>query len=251
MESTLAMSVSLHDNELAVSKQGSTQTEPQHDSQPSNHSDVDEEIEKKETASISTEKRAISDKDYEKETVIPSEVTIGVAEEKDLEIGVLRLEKENDLHNEQIALQKNSHPQDTEEDNIISWSGSDDPENPKNWGRKQKWAATLVVSSFTFISPVSSAIVAPAIGAISKELHITNGSEQSLVLSIFVLGYAVGPLFIGPLSEMYGRVPVLQLANLFYLIFNLACGFSKNKTEIIIFRFLSGLGGSTPLAVSC
>ena len=70
------------------------------------------------------------------------------------------------------------------------------------------------------------------------------------MLSVFVLAYAIGPLVLGPMSEIYGRVPVLQLANLFYLVFNTACGASKNKGEMIAFRFLSGLGGSAPLAVS-
>ena len=106
------------------------------------------------------------------------------------------------------------------------------------------------MSSFTFISPVSSSMVAPAISGISKDFRITNEVEQQLVLSVFVLAYAIGPLILGPLSEIYGRVPVLQLANLFYLVFNVACGASKNKGEMIAFRFLSGLGGSAPLAVS-
>lgn len=131
----------------------------------------------------------------------------------------------------------------------VTWNGPDDPENPKNWTRKRKWLATLVVSSFTFISPVSSSMVAPAIAAISQEFGITNQVEQQLVLSVFVLAYAVGPLFVGPLSEIYGRVPVLQLANLVYLVFNTACGASRNKGEMIAFRFLSGLGGSAPLAL--
>jgi len=73
--------------------------------------------------------------------------------------------------------------------------------------------------------------------------------ESQLVLSIFVLGYAIGPLMLAPLSEIYGRVPVLQLANLFYLAFNLACGASTSKGQMIDFRFLSGLGGSAPLAL--
>ena len=132
----------------------------------------------------------------------------------------------------------------------VTWKSPDDPENPKNWSRKRKWAATVVVSSFTFISPVSSSMVAPAISGISKDFRITNEVEQQLVLSVFVLAYAIGPLILGPLSEIYGRVPVLQLANLFYLVFNVACGASKNKGEMIAFRFLSGLGGSAPLAVS-
>ncbi len=92
-------------------------------------------------------------------------------------------------------------------------------------------------------------MVAPALTTISRELGITNEVESQLCLSVFVLAFAVGPLFLGPLSEIYGRVPVLQLSNLVYLVFNLACGFSRNKGEMVAFRFLSGLGGSAPLAV--
>ena len=109
-------------------------------------------------------------------------------------------------------------------------------------------------------------MVAPALTSISKEFGITNEVESQIVLSVFVLAYAIGPLCFGPLSgtgpsarensssltlhtEIYGRVPVLQLANLGYLIFNIACGASRNKGEMIAFRFLSGLGGSAPLAV--
>lgn len=92
-------------------------------------------------------------------------------------------------------------------------------------------------------------MVAPALTSIAKEFNITSEVEIQLTLSIFVLAYAVGPLFLGPLSEIYGRVPVLQLSNLFYLIFNIACGVSRSKGQMIAFRFLSGLGGSAPLAV--
>lgn len=132
---------------------------------------------------------------------------------------------------------------------LVTWDGPDDTANPKNWSMKRKWAATLVVSSFTFISPVSSSMIAPALPAISAQFGVTNEVVASLMLSIFVLAYAVGPLFLGPLSEMYGRVIVLQTANLFYLFFNLGCGLAQTKVQMIIFRFLSGLGGSAPLAI--
>ena len=121
--------------------------------------------------------------------------------------------------------------------------------SPKNWPQPRKWAATIIVSCFTFISPVSSSMVAPALPAMAKSLNITSEVEESLILSIFVLAYAIGPLFLGPMSEIYGRVIVLQLANLFYLVFNLACGFATTKGQLIAFRFLAGLGGSAPLAL--
>ncbi|PKX96030.1 putative phenol monooxygenase [Aspergillus novofumigatus IBT 16806] len=131
----------------------------------------------------------------------------------------------------------------------VTWDGPDDPENPKNWPNKKKWAAIITVSLFTFISPVSSSMVAPALPSIASDFHIEDQVSSQLTLSIFVLAYAVGPLFLGPLSEIYGRVIVLQLANLFYLVFNIACGVSQTKGQMIAFRFLSGLGGSAPLAV--
>ena len=92
-------------------------------------------------------------------------------------------------------------------------------------------------------------MVAPALTKIGLDLHITQEIELSLTLSIFILAYAIGPLFFAPLSEMYGRVVVLQLANLFYLVWNIACGFAQTEGQLIAFRFLSGIGGSAPLAL--
>ncbi|KAK6366044.1 hypothetical protein LTS17_011011 [Exophiala oligosperma] len=131
----------------------------------------------------------------------------------------------------------------------VTWEDAEDPENPKNWTYKKKWAATLIVSSFTFISPVSSSMVAPALNKIGLDLGVNSEIEKSLMLSIFVLAYAIGPLFLGPLSEIYGRVIVLQLSNLFFLAFNIGCGFAQTKGQLIAFRFMSGLGGSAPLAL--
>lgn len=93
-------------------------------------------------------------------------------------------------------------------------------------------------------------MVAPALASIATEFGIENEIESQLTLSIFILAYAFGPLLLGPLSEIYGRVIVLQLSNLFYLVFNIACGVSQSKGQLTAFRFLSGLGGSAPLAVN-
>jgi multidrug resistance protein len=92
-------------------------------------------------------------------------------------------------------------------------------------------------------------MIAPALSTISAKFGAKNQVESSLMLSVFVLAYAVGPLFLGPLSEIYGRVYILQLANLFFLAFNIARGFATSKSQMIAFRFLSGLGGSAPLAI--
>ncbi|CAK7231496.1 hypothetical protein SBRCBS47491_007949 [Sporothrix bragantina] len=133
--------------------------------------------------------------------------------------------------------------------NLVKWEGPDDPENPKNWKISKKWAAVFIVSLFTLISPVSSSMVAPALSDIGRDFDITSSVERLMTMSIFILAYAVGPLFLGPLSELYGRVIVLQLSNLVYLFFNLGCGLAKTRGQMIAFRFLSGFGGSAPLAI--
>ena len=125
----------------------------------------------------------------------------------------------------------------------VTWDGPDDLANPKNWSNRRKWTITIVVGAYTFISPISTSIVAPALSSIGASLNIQSELILSLCLSVFILAYAFGPFLIGPLSEVYGRVLVLQLANLFYLVFNTTCGFANNTTQMVVFRFLAGLGG--------
>ncbi|KAJ3994602.1 MFS polyamine transporter [Lentinula boryana] len=132
---------------------------------------------------------------------------------------------------------------------VVDWEGPNDPQNPKNWSFRRKWAATVIVSAFTFISPVSSSMVAPATETIAAQFGITNDVIIAMTTSIFVLAYAIGPLILGPLSEIYGRSRVLQAANMFYLVWNLACGFAQNTAQLLVFRFLAGLGGSAPLSI--
>ncbi|KAI9689241.1 MAG: hypothetical protein M1822_000979 [Bathelium mastoideum] len=182
-----------------------------------------------------------SERDTEKEGEIIGEVRDGIFDERDVE--------KRDVEKGEPALEKAQSARSRKDPNLVTWDSPEDPANPKNWSGGRKWAATFVVSSFTFISPVSSSMVAPALQKVSADLGITQEVESQLVLSIFVLAYAIGPLILGPLSEEYGRVPVLQLSNLFFLAWNLGCGFAQSKGQLLAFRFLSGLGGSAPLAI--
>lgn len=218
------------------SRTNSAATSPIGPTEPSNEpADTDPDID----PDSQDNERASAEIDAEKleELERPvSEVRYGIRDERDVE-AVAGLEK---------TLSRKSERTDR---HLVTWAGPDDPNNPKNWTLKRKWAATFVVSSFTFISPVSSSMVAPALQAMRKDLGVGSDVETALMLSIFVLAYAIGPLFLGPLSEVYGRGKVLQLSNMFYLVWNLGCGFARNSGEMLAFRFLAGLGGSAPLAI--
>ncbi|EIW85582.1 MFS polyamine transporter [Coniophora puteana RWD-64-598 SS2] len=132
---------------------------------------------------------------------------------------------------------------------VVDWDGPDDPQNPKNWSFKRKWVVTAIASAFTFITPVGSSMIAPASPQVAHDFGVTSDVVMALDTSIFILAFAVGPLFIGPLSEIFGRSRVLQLSNLWFLAWNLGSSFAQSQTQLLVFRFLSGLGGGAPLSI--
>lgn len=90
---------------------------------------------------------------------------------------------------------------------------------------------------------------APAVPDVMADFHSTNATIGTLVVSIYILGYCFGPLFIAPLSEIYGRSPVYHATNVMFVIFTICCAVSKSLGMLIAFRFLAGAMGSTPLTI--
>jgi MFS family permease len=123
------------------------------------------------------------------------------------------------------------------------------PANPRQWSPVKKWQAMAIVSFYTFIATLGSSMMAPALPDIAKKYDITNSAIVAMTLSIFFLSFALGPLFDGPLSEMYGRKWILHISNLAHVGFNLGCAFSPTSGSLIAFRFLSGWAAAAPTAV--
>jgi multidrug resistance protein len=132
--------------------------------------------------------------------------------------------------------------------NIVWWDGPNDPENPRNWGTLKKNINVALISLLCFITPVASAMFAPGIPKVMQDFHNTNNELASFVVSIFVLGFALGPIFLAPLSEIYGRQIIYFITNILFVIFTMACAVSSNLGMLIGFRFLAGAAGSAPLA---
>ena len=89
------------------------------------------------------------------------------------------------------------------ENNLVGWDSQDDPANPKNFPDGKKWLTLGLVAAITFLSPLASSMFAPGVGFVSKEFNNTSAILASFAVSVFVLGFAVGPLFLSPLSEIY------------------------------------------------
>ncbi|OWB57165.1 hypothetical protein B5S28_g3094 [[Candida] boidinii] len=132
---------------------------------------------------------------------------------------------------------------------LVTWDGHDDPEFPRNWSKKDKYVTTALIAIYTFLSPMSSSMLSPGMTKISEDFGITSAVVKSLVVSIFILAWAIFPLFSAPISEMYGRKVVLNVSIWFMLAFNIGCAFAQNTGQMLVFRFLAGCAGASPLNV--
>lgn len=82
-----------------------------------------------------------------------------------------------------------------------------------------------------------------------EEFHSSNQELGILVVSIYVLGLALGPIVLAPISEQYGRLVIYHLCMAIFLVFTIACAVSKTLTQLIVFRFFAGCSGSAPIAM--
>jgi multidrug resistance protein len=127
---------------------------------------------------------------------------------------------------------------------LIAWNSLHDPENPLYWPRGKRILNMTLISCLTFISPLGSSIFAPGIEATLADLHTSSRAVGSLMVTIFLLGYCLGPLFLAPLSEIYGRKPVIIISSWLFNFFLLGCSFVQNMPGLIVLRFLAGTAGS-------
>ena len=127
---------------------------------------------------------------------------------------------------------------------LVAWDSLHDPRNPLYWPNGKRIMNMTLISCLTFISPLGSSIFAPGIEYTLEDLHTTSRAVGSLMVSIFLLGYCLGPLFLGPLSEIYGRRPVIIISSWLFNFFLLGCSFVQNMPGLIILRFLAGTAGS-------
>ncbi|OBT83463.1 hypothetical protein VE02_07416 [Pseudogymnoascus sp. 03VT05] len=89
-------------------------------------------------------------------------------------------------------------PAELDSEFIVWWDGPDDPENPMNWSSTWKWVNICVISAISFIVPLVSSMMAPGVQLVMEDFN-TSSPTFSTFVSIFVLGFACGPLILAPL----------------------------------------------------
>ena len=121
-----------------------------------------------------------------------------------------------------------------------------DPRNPMLYSPWKKWSLVMLVAIATLaVSFVSSAYS----GGVQQIILQFQVSEEVAILgvSLFVLGFAIGPLLWAPLSELYGRQYLFVGTYMALTAFNAGGAGAKNSWTLIILRFFAGAFGSSPL----
>ncbi|MCJ1463530.1 hypothetical protein MMC07_002138 [Pseudocyphellaria aurata] len=128
------------------------------------------------------------------------------------------------------------------------WTSPTDPENAQNWPLSIKIYHTMIAAAFGFLITFSATVYVPGVQSVAHEFRVSNVAAV-VPFSLFVLGYAFGPVIAAPCSETFGRRLVYWTSIPFLALFLLASGLSQNLASLTIYRFLAGLFGSPGLSI--
>jgi multidrug resistance protein len=124
-----------------------------------------------------------------------------------------------------------------------------DASNPQQYTRLRKWSITLIQAVATLAVAFVSTAYSGGVSEIIRDFQIST-TVAILGISLFVLGFAIGPLLWAPLSEWYGRQVVFFISYMALAAFSAGAAGAKNIQTLIILRFFAGSFGASPLTNS-
>ncbi|KAJ6045229.1 uncharacterized protein N7446_003431 [Penicillium canescens] len=131
---------------------------------------------------------------------------------------------------------------------VVQWLPNDF-RNPLQLKPALKWLITVVAALETLVVALVSSAYTGGIIQIEEQFGATT-EIATLGVSLYVLGFALGPLLWAPMSELFGRQSVFITTYCGLTIFCAACIGAKNIESLLVFRFLAGAFGSSPFTNS-
>jgi DHA1 family bicyclomycin/chloramphenicol resistance-like MFS transporter len=107
----------------------------------------------------------------------------------------------------------------------------------------------LLLGGMGALTALSTDMSVPALPRLA-EVFETSADRAQLTLSLFLLGFALGQLAYGPVSDRFGRRPILLFGMTLYTLASIGCVFATSIEQLIVFRLLQGLGGCAPRVMS-
>lgn len=132
---------------------------------------------------------------------------------------------------------------------LVDWYFSDDNENPHNWTNNRRLGVAVIICLYTFVVYTSSAIYTSSTEGVMRAFGVSQ-LKATLGLSLYVLGYGIGPLVFSPLSEIprIGRNPVYIVTMFLFVIISIPTALVNNYAGLMVLRFFQGFFGSPCLA---
>ncbi|BCS30171.1 MFS transporter [Aspergillus puulaauensis] len=128
---------------------------------------------------------------------------------------------------------------------VVSWI-PDDPRNPMNFAMARKVLIVFATGFSALIISLSSSGYSGSMGHIIQHFNVSE-EVATLGLSLFVIGFSLGPVIWAPLSESIGRQIPFFISFLAMAAFCAGCAGAQNIETLLVLRFFAGAFGSSPL----
>ncbi|PMD40893.1 MFS general substrate transporter [Hyaloscypha variabilis F] len=142
----------------------------------------------------------------------------------------------------QPLLGRIDEPRPTSANPLVDFDPNGDPDNPLEWPKAYKRGVVFLLALLSFTVTFTCIGIVPVAERIIFDLEGRESKSASILLvTVWELGEACGPLLIAPLSEIYGRYPTFNVANIIF-IFGIVLTASSPTTGLLVFsRFLTGV----------
>lgn len=121
-----------------------------------------------------------------------------------------------------------------------------DPKDPRAWSSARKWIVCLSAAGTVFVVSFCSSAYTGAISGLIEQFHVSD-IVATLGLALFLVGYIIGPLIWGPMSELYGRRYLMIITLLVLTAFNAGTAGANSIATLLVCRFLGSIFGSSPM----
>ena len=107
----------------------------------------------------------------------------------------------------------------------------------------------FLIGALSTIGPLGIDMYLPSIPAMAASLNSSEGAIQFSLMTYFI-GLMLGQLFYGPLSDKFGRKPLIVSGLIIFIVGAAGCAIAETILQLQVLRFIQGLGGSIGMVIA-